>query len=97
MRISTGQRKRHRGPRQETVRFGSTENVEKINRYLQFLLQLKEQAWTSAVEAARWLDGVGFLKDSKSRPGKPLRDLLRAGKVTGQRHASNGRWFIDRI
>jgi hypothetical protein len=51
------------------------------------------------VEAAVWLDEAGVLKDSRTRPGLPLRELLRAGKIP---HAEqrppfpNGRWFIVR-
>lgn len=33
------------------------------------------------VEANSLLEKVGILKDSKDRPGKPLRDLLRKGKL----------------
>jgi hypothetical protein len=39
------------------------------------------------------------LKDSESRPGLPLRNLLRAGRISGaiQRPAaSRGRWYITR-
>lgn len=71
--------------------------IEKIDRFLQFVLDLREQGSTTAVEAAQWLHAVGLLKDSESRPDKPLRDLLRAGQISGQRQESNGRWFIDRV
>ncbi len=41
----------------------------------------------------------GILTDSASRPGKPLRDILRAtrGVFPGARQMSNRRWFIDAI
>jgi len=48
------------------------------------------------VEAATWLDRAGLLKDSTDRPGKALRELLRAGKILGQRQDPNRRWFIRR-
>jgi hypothetical protein len=53
----------------------------------------------TAVEAAVWLDDAGLLKDSPTRPGLPLRQLLRAGKIlqAEQRPPSpNGRWYIVR-
>jgi hypothetical protein len=52
-----------------------------------------------AVDAAAWLDAAGLLVDSSSRPGLPLRKLLRAGLLPHvyQRPARpNGRWFIMR-
>lgn len=70
--------------------------IGSINRFLQLVLELKGDRSATAVEAARWLDCVGLLKDSESRPGKPLRDLLRDGKIQGQRQEANSRWFIDR-
>jgi len=54
----------------------------------------------AAVEAARWLDSAGVLSDSDSRPGLPLRNLLRAGAIAGadQRPPTkHGRWFIVRV
>jgi hypothetical protein len=35
----------------------------------------------TAVEAAKILDRKGILADSKSRPGMPLRDILRGGRI----------------
>lgn len=52
-----------------------------------------------AVEAARWLDAAGVLKDSETRPGLPLRNLLRAGRIDNavQRpDKPHGRWYITR-
>lgn len=48
----------------------------------------------TAVEAAEILDEVGILNDSSSRPGKPLRDILRAGEIEHAYQLNNGRWFI---
>ena len=50
-----------------------------------------------AVQAARWLDQAGLLGDSPSRPGKPLRDRLRAGRIhcgVQRPPQEHGRWFI---
>ena len=45
---------------------------------------------------AVWIDSppLGFLSDSQQRPGKPLRDLLRAGKIEHAYQEPNGRWWI---
>ncbi len=67
-----------------------------ISDFLQRELIKRNLHTVTAVEAARWLDNAKLLKDSKVRPGLPLRDLLRAGRIGGQRQEPNGRWFIDR-
>ena len=70
-----------------------------INGYLQGCLHDRDRHEVSAVEAARWLNHAGLLTDSESRPGLPLRNLLRAGQILGanQRPARpNGRWYITR-
>jgi hypothetical protein len=68
-----------------------------ISLYLQHQMEKNARDSVSAVEAARWLDRAQILKDSKSRRGLPLRNLLRQGEILGQRQESNGRWFIDRV
>jgi hypothetical protein len=67
-----------------------------IGEFLQLVLRVRRLSRVTAVSAAAWLDSVGILRDSKQRPGKPLRDLLRAGKIHGQNQQSNGRWYIKR-
>lgn len=74
-----------------------TQDVGAIEDFIQAELKRRGQTDATAVEAARWLDEAGLLKDSASRPGLPLRNLLRDGKIRGQRQEPNGRWFIDRI
>ena len=67
--------------------------------FLQRELEKRQQEEVAAPEAARWLDGAGLLRDSSSRPGKPLRDLLRAGLIEGAEQrppAPYGRWVIVR-
>ncbi len=67
-----------------------------ISQFLQTeMKRLNVESWT-AVEAAKILDKAGVLKDSPHRPGLPLRNLLRDGKVRGGRQEANRRWFIDR-
>ena len=51
------------------------------------------------MEAATWLDEARLLKDSPGRPGLPLRNLLRTGRIAqGEQRppTRNGRWFIVR-
>jgi hypothetical protein len=74
-------------------------NVDDINAVLQAELRRRRMHEVSAVGAARWLDAASVLKDSQSRPGLPLRNLLRAGRISGatQRPAApHGRWYITR-
>lgn len=44
------------------------------------------------MQAAQWLDEAGLLKDSDTRRGRPLRDLLRAGRIEGS-YQESGRWW----
>lgn len=74
-----------------------TDNVMRINLFLQDELRRRDRTEVPAVEAARWLDDAGLLRDSPIRPGLPLRDLLRAELIEGQRQEPNRRWFVDRL
>jgi hypothetical protein len=76
---------------------GTRMDVAAINAHIQRKLRLTGQTSVTAVEAARWLDEVGLLKDSLHRPGLPLRKLLRDGQIDGQRQEANSRWFIDLV
>jgi hypothetical protein len=69
----------------------------KVSEFLQLELRKRGINHVKAVEAAQWLDAALILGDSKDRPGRELRVLLRAGNVVGSRQELNGRWFIDRI
>lgn len=68
--------------------------IEEINNYIQSKLFAESIDRVSAVDAARWLDRAGLLKDSESRPGLPLRRLLRDGMIIGAHQQANNRWFI---
>jgi hypothetical protein len=70
-------------------------DIEKINAYIQNRLLSDERTFVTAVEAARWLEDAGLLKDSQTRKGKPLRDLLRAGLIGNAWQDAGKRWFID--
>jgi hypothetical protein len=76
------------------------ESPGSISDQLQRELERRGLDEVPAVEAARWLDSLGLLRDSGARPGKPLRDLLRAGLIAGAERrppALHGRWFITRV
>lgn len=65
-----------------------------INNRIQSELQRRGLASVTAVDAAIWLDRAGLLKDSLDRPSKPLRDMLRAGKILGAIQESDRKWVI---
>jgi hypothetical protein len=64
---------------------GDRMDIEAINAYVQEQLRIQGEGSVTAVEAARWLDNAGLLNDSASRPGLPLRNLMRDGLIKGQR------------
>jgi hypothetical protein len=65
--------------------------------YLQHQLRSRDLDCVTAIEANEWLARASILKNSASRPGLPLRNLLRAKRIPGGRQESNRRWFIERI
>lgn len=68
-----------------------------LTAHIQAELRRRGLIEVSAVEAARWLDRGGLLRDSGSRPGAPLRKLLRQGVIGGavqQPFGRYGRWSI---
>lgn len=71
--------------------------IDRINEFLQNKLKQENIKEVTAVQAAKWLDRAGILKDSEHREGLPLRRLLRSGKILGQRQESNRWWFIDQL
>lgn len=76
-----------------------TGSREQINAFLQMQLTRLGLDEVPAVEAASWLDRARLLADSPHRPGLPLRNLLRAGQITGAQQRPPrryGRWFITR-
>ena len=69
-----------------------------INIHLQERLEQDRREEVRAVEAARWLDKAGLLRNYNN--GLPLRRLLRAGRIAGQEqrpNQKNGAWFIRRL
>lgn len=75
-------------------------NIDKINAFLQRELIKRRQFEVTAVKAAGWLEEAGLLNDSPTKPGLPLRKLLRAKRILGQVQIPNrkhGRWFIRKL
>jgi hypothetical protein len=84
--------RRARSPASESGRGG-------VSSYIQAELVRRDLMEVDAVTAAAWLDAAGILRDSPTRPGLPLRRLLRRGEIAcaDQRPpVKNGRWFIVR-
>ena len=70
-------------------------SVTEINHALQEIACREEDGVVSAIEAAAELARRGLLKDSPSRRGKPLRDLMRAGRID-HAYQEGGRWWFVR-
>lgn len=71
-----------------------------VGAYLQAEMARRGVDEVSAVEAAQWLDRAHLLRDSNSRPGLALRDLLRSGVIVGAQQrpsGPHGRWYIARL
>jgi hypothetical protein len=56
-------------------------DINAIIRKIDEFLEKTGKKSTDPVEANAMLEKVGLLRDSDTRPGKPLRDILRAGKI----------------
>ncbi len=69
------------------------DKIQQIIDCIDLFLDGKGLKSISAVAAAEVLDKAGILKDSHSRPGKPLRDILRKNKIPYAKQ-DNKRWFI---
>lgn len=69
-------------------------SLAEINRALQAIACRRADGEVTAVEAAKELDHLGLLRDSPSRPGKPPRDVLRAGRIAHSRQEAGRWWFV---
>jgi hypothetical protein len=70
-----------------------------VSDFIQKELRRKSLTEVRAVEAARWLDRAGLLADSRDRPGRNLRKLLREGSIAGAVQRPPGRygsWYITK-
>ena len=77
--------------------FPSMTDIDRINSFLQKNLRNENRNEVAAVEAASWLDRAELLKDSRDRPGRELRKLLRENLIHGQEQLTNRRWIIRSI
>ena len=68
--------------------------LARINAALQEHARAQSWRTITAVEGGRHLDRLGLLSDSASRPGLPLRELLRAGLIQGASQDGSRRWHI---
>jgi len=72
------------------------ESIAKINNFIQLQLRAKEFSEVPLMRIARWLDKSGYLRDSRSSPGFPLRRLASVNKIIGAYRKNNYYWFIKR-
>lgn len=79
---------------QPATRSSRRGNIDEINAALQRFACASPEQEITAVEGARELDRLGLLRDSPTRPGKPLRDLLRAGTIDNANQDGGRFWFI---
>ncbi len=70
--------------------------MDKITKAIDSLIErtVSKNGYVTAVEAAEELDKLGILEDSKTRKGKPLREILRAGKLPQARKEDGTHWYI---
>ncbi len=76
---------------------GSLQNATGVHRCLQNHMRDRGLRELDPVTAGALLGSVRILRDSRTRPGLPLRNLLRAGLIPGAYQVPNtkyGRWHI---
>ena len=86
-------RRGHRSPSTPSPQRGRG-NIVQINAALEALASAQPDGEIDAVSGGVELERLGLLADSASRPGKPLRDLLRAGHIVGAYQDGSRRWHI---
>jgi hypothetical protein len=73
------------------------ESIAKINNFIQLQLRTKELQEVPLKRVAEWIDQSGYLNDSHSSPGYPLRRLASANKIIGAYRKNNYYWFIKQL
>jgi hypothetical protein len=73
------------------------ESIAKINNFIQLQLRAKELQEVALGRVAEWIDQSGYLNDSHSSPGYPLRRLASANKIIGAYRKNNYYWFIKQL
>ena len=69
-------------------------DIEKIISVIDEYLEANKKDYIGAVEANEVLTKKGLLRNSQSRPGKPLRDLLRKGLIPQAYQDKGSKWVI---
>ena len=72
-------------------------SIIEVNNFIQDKLKELGGEEITTVVMAELLEKAGILKDSKHRPGLPLRNYLRAGRIEGAYQYPNKRWVIRPI
>lgn len=72
-------------------------NINAIIEFLDNYLVKNNLGSLTAVEANALLEKTGLLSDSKSRPGKPFRELLRKGLIPHAYQKGSRNWIIPRL
>jgi len=68
-------------------------DLHKIIKAIDEFLEKKHQKTTTPVEINPYLESKGLLNDSQSRHGKPIREILRKGKIE-HAYQIGVNWFI---
>ncbi|MDY0143102.1 MAG: hypothetical protein RBR97_14530 [Bacteroidales bacterium] len=68
-------------------------DIERIINAIDEFLERKHQKTTTPVDINPYLEKEGLLSDSASRPGKPIREILRKGKIC-HAYQIGVNWFI---
>jgi len=55
--------------------------IDRIIYEIDEFLETRNQKTTTPVEINTYLERKGILKDSPTRPGKPIREILRRGEI----------------
>jgi hypothetical protein len=71
-------------------------NTSAIIKFLDNYLETNSLTSLNAVESNALLEKANLLPDSKDRPGKPLRDLLRKGLIPHAYQTTSRNWVIPR-
>ena len=74
-----------------------TSKVILVNNFIQTFLREHGLSSTTPVEISGELENADILKDSQSRPGLPLRNLIRSGSIEGAWQDGSRRWHIERV
>jgi len=72
-------------------------NIAEINNFLQYKLRKENFQRVPIKVAAEWLNDYGYLSDSKTSPGYPLRRLIKSNLIMGAVQENNFYWYIEKV